>query len=139
MKSEKPKHAPKPREFELVGADELHAKLGEVVKGEHRLCTITGLDNGEQIEVLYHFELPDRLLTLRVPLNKSVASIETITGLVPAAVLYEREIAEMLGVEIRNHPRPVKTFIAEDYQGQPPLRKDAPKAAAQDAPPWVKS
>jgi len=33
----------------------------------------------------------------------------------------------MLGVEIRNHPRPINTFIADDYRGPPPLRKSDKK------------
>jgi NADH:ubiquinone oxidoreductase subunit C len=123
MISQKKKGAPKPREYELVGADELNGRLERLVAGEHRLCTITGADTGERIEVLYHFELSDKLLTLRVPLDRNAPTIGTITKIVPSALLYEREVVEMLGVEVRNHPRPVNTFIADDYRGPPPLRK----------------
>ncbi len=123
MKSEKKKGSRKPVEFELAGADELNGKIGELLAGEARLSAITGSDTGERIEMLYHFELPGRFLTLRVPLDRKAPSIETITGLIPGAVLMEREIVEMLGVEVRNHPRPVNTFIADDYRGPPPLRK----------------
>ncbi len=113
----------KPRVFELIGADELPSKLSEIISGEYHLSTITGIDTGERIELLYHFELPDKILTLRVPLDRDDPSIETITKTVPSAVLYEREVHEMLGVEVRDHPRPVNTIIADDYQGPPPLRK----------------
>jgi NADH:ubiquinone oxidoreductase subunit C len=126
MKSDKPKGKPKPREYELVGADELAGRISSL-PGEARLAAITGMDTGEKIEVLYHLELPDKILTLRVPLNREIPSVETVTKILPAALLYEREIAEMLGVEIRSHPRQVNTFIADDYRGPPPLRK-APKA-----------
>ncbi len=129
MKSKKAKGNPKPREFELVGADELGRRLESIVSGEYHLCTITGVDTGERMEMLYHFELPDKLLTLRVPLDRASPSVESITKLVPSALLYEREIVEMLGVEVRNHPRPINTFIADDYRGPPPLRKaDAQKS-----------
>ncbi|MFH1470431.1 MAG: NADH-quinone oxidoreductase subunit C [Candidatus Micrarchaeota archaeon] len=131
MKSSKPKGKPKACEFELVGVNELARKIGEILNGNGRLATITGLDTGERIEVLYHFETPEKMLTFRVPIDRTSPSIETITGIIPGAVLYEREIAEMLGVEVRNHPRPINTFIAEDYAGPPPLRKPDPKTPTQ--------
>jgi NADH:ubiquinone oxidoreductase subunit C len=123
MKGKKQKNGPKPREFELVGADELLKRVADIASGVYRLSAITGLDTGERVEVLYHFELLAKVLTLRVPLDRETPSVETITSVMPSAVLYEREVAEMLGVEVRGHPRPVNTIIADDYKGPPPLRK----------------
>ncbi|MFH1447813.1 MAG: NADH-quinone oxidoreductase subunit C [Candidatus Micrarchaeota archaeon] len=127
MKSSKPKGKPKPSEFELVGAGELIQKVQSIARGEYHLSTITGIDTGERIEVLYHFELLDKMLTLRVPLDRNIASVETITNVMPSAVLYEREVVEMLGVEVRGHPRPVNTIIADEYSGEPPLKKSDSK------------
>jgi len=127
MKSDKPKGKPKPREYELVGADEIIAKTSSLSGAGARLQTITGVDTGEKIEILYHFELPERVLTLKVPLNREKPSVENSHEGSSSALLYEREIAEMLGVEIRNHPRPINTFIADDYRGPPPLRKSDKK------------
>jgi membrane-bound hydrogenase subunit beta len=138
MKSEKPKGKGMAREFELAGADELVKRVTELAGSGARLSAITGLDTGERIEVLYTFELSDRILTLKVPLDRAAPSVESITLIVPGAVLFEREIVEMVGVDVRNHPRKVKTFIAEDYAGSPPLRKPDLKKEAAEAPPWVK-
>ena len=136
MKSAIPKGKPKPVEFELVGADELLKRVGGLLSNESRLAAITALDTGERFEMLYHFELAEKLLTLRVPLDRTSPSVETITGLIPGAVIFEREAVEMLGVEVRNHPRQINTIIADDYTGPPPLRRpDAKPPQTQGATP----
>ena len=65
----------------------------------YHLSTITGLDTGLGVEVLYHFWQKEGL-TLRVVLPYSDLQIDTLTDLIPGAQFYEREVAEMLGVSI---------------------------------------
>jgi NADH-quinone oxidoreductase subunit C len=67
--------------------------------GIAHLSTITGIDNGSEIEVLYHFWRQTGL-TIRLILQYDDLQIDTLTELIPGALFYEREIAEMFGISI---------------------------------------
>lgn len=89
------------------------------------LSTITGVDNGREIELLYHFVVDDCALNLRVAVPKGVDQIDTIVPVFPAAIMYEREIMDMFGVVMVGHPDPRRLTLPEDWpQGDYPLRKD---------------
>lgn len=89
------------------------------------LSTISGVDNGREIEVLYHFVTEGVSLNLRAAVPKGDERIDTITPVVPAAILYEREIMDMFGVEIVGHPDPRRLILPEDWpEGDYPLRRD---------------
>jgi len=92
------------------------------------LSAITGLDHGEsagQIEVLYHFCTGAAVLSLRVLVPRTAASLPSVCGLIPSAVLFERELSEMLGMTVVGIPDPSRLFLPEDWpEGVPPLRKE---------------
>lgn len=115
------------KEFVSVSREELLKTvrdLAGVTSPERvRLSVISGADLGTALEVLYHFDAGDRLLTLRVQLKKNDAKIPSISHLFPAALLYEREFAEMFGIEVTSHPSPGKLFLPENYAGAAPLLK----------------
>ena len=92
----------------------------------YHLSTITGLDNGEKIELYYHFW--DRQgLSLHTELPRENPSMNTLTDLIPGASFYEREIFEMLGVEFTNSQTQA-LLMADDWDGQHfPLRKEEKK------------
>ena len=93
--------------------------------GPVHLSTITGNDRGGHIDVIYHFVAEGVSLNLRAAVDKAVDEIDTITPIVPAAILYEREIKEMLGVTIAGHPDPRRLVLPEDWpDGDYPLRRD---------------
>ena len=98
--------------------------LKEEYDGYH-LTTITATDAGEQIELLYHIVAADKLCTLRTKLPKSDPSVDTITGVIPGAVLYEREIHDIMGVKVKGHPD-MRILLLPDSWGNKgfPLRKD---------------
>lgn len=92
--------------------------------GVTHLSTITALDNGKSIELIYHFDCKPALLNLKIFLPMDDLKIPTITDLFPGAVLYERDIMEMIGVVVEGHPDPRRLFLPEDWpQGKYPLRK----------------
>jgi len=99
------------------------------------LSTITGVDLGEQIVVIYHLDCGDGvLLNLKVPLPKNDPRLQTVTDIFPGAVLYERDLMDMLGVKVEGHPDPRRIFLPEDWPaGKYPLRKEAPKEEAPEA------
>ena len=89
-------------------------KLKEAVKhlaekGFRHVSTISGVDVGDGIEVLYH--LTKRAagkgegitLSLRVKTPMENPSLPTITDVIPGATLYEREIHDFVGVVFEGH------------------------------------
>jgi Ni,Fe-hydrogenase III component G len=92
------------------------------------LAAITGLDLGVEsgkIEVLYHFCNGPVVLTLRVLTERVAAHVPSICVVIPAAVVFERELHEMLGVEIIGLPNNDHLFLPDDWpEGVYPLRKD---------------
>ena len=87
------------------------------------LSTITGLDTGEDIAIIYHFALEGVALNLRALVSKQEDRIDSITPVVPAAVLYEREVCDLLGVEFTGHPDPRRLILPEEWpEGDFPLR-----------------
>jgi NADH:ubiquinone oxidoreductase subunit C len=122
-------------EFILGDRDNLGAAVRTLRDaGITHLITITGVDSDEQVEVLYHFlkygeyddgDLSEGVeLTLRAIVPDDDPTIGTISDQIPAASLYERELMDMLGVEVTGHPNPEKLLLPDDYDGGPPLRAE---------------
>ncbi len=77
-----------------------------------------------RVEVLYHFCEGAAVVTLRVTVPYADAHIPSICGLVPAATLYERELAEMFGVTVEGTPVTDHLLLPETWpDGVYPLRK----------------
>lgn len=93
--------------------------------GIQHLTAITGIDLGEEIEVIYHVECRDgTLLNLRTRVSKDQMALPTVTDIFPGAILYERELMEMLGVKVTDHPDPRRLFLPEDWpEDRHPLLK----------------
>lgn len=104
------------------------------------LSAITGMDHPEiltdeaggktvdpdhgNLELLYHFSGGAAVLTLRVTLPYSEAVIDSICDIDLAAQLYEREAAELLGIEFRGAPSTEHLVLPDDWPaGVYPLRK----------------
>jgi len=94
--------------------------------GFKHLSTITGVDVGSEIEILYHLVLNDAVvLNLGFSVPKENPTTRTITDLLPSAVLYEREVYEMLGVNFEGHPNLIPLLLPEGWpKGVYPLRKE---------------
>jgi NADH:ubiquinone oxidoreductase subunit C len=89
------------------------------------LTTITGVDLGEEFEVIYHLNDENNELSLKVRTPRSNPVVPTITDVVPGAVLYEREIHDMFGIIPEGHPNLKKVMLPDDWpEGVYPLRKD---------------
>lgn len=94
--------------------------------GCRHLSAISGVDTGEEIEIIYHLSAPEGvLLSIRASLSRNVPRMTTIMDIHPAASLYEREIHDLLGVEFEGHPDPRRLLLYEGWpEGEYPLRKD---------------
>lgn len=89
------------------------------------LTAITGLDLGANIGVLYHVRLSNGFVTVGVEVPKENPKIATITDLMPGAAFHEREVTDLLGVNVEGHPSPGRLLLSENWpEGVYPLRKD---------------
>jgi NADH-quinone oxidoreductase subunit C len=67
-----------------------------------RFLTASGMDNGKNFEILYHFAFDDlnKIISIRTFVQKAAPSIDSIVSVVgPAAEWIEREMHELLGIE----------------------------------------
>jgi NADH-quinone oxidoreductase subunit C len=80
-----------------------------------------------RFEVVYHLLSMKRKerVRLKVQLPGSDPSLESITGVWPAANFFEREIFDLFGVRFQGHPYLRRLLMPEDWEGHP-LRKDYP-------------
>ena len=94
-----------------------------------RYVIVTGVDNFNKFELLYHFSFDKEggvITSLRVFLDKEKAEIETLSDLIPGIAWIEREIWELLGINFAGHPNLTHLLLREDWpEGIYPLRKEA--------------
>ncbi|MAS34375.1 MAG: hypothetical protein CL610_10230 [Anaerolineaceae bacterium] len=92
------------------------------------LVAITGLDGGAEagtMQVLYHFCSGPHVLTLRVTLPRNRPMISSVCGVIPYGSVFERELAEMFGIDVRHAPDASRLFLPDDWpEAVYPLRKD---------------
>jgi len=89
------------------------------------LSTITGMDVGDAIAIIYHYAVEGCQLNVRCLVPKEDNRIDSITPVAPAAILYEREISDLLGVEFVGHPDPRRLILPDEWpEGDYPLRRE---------------
>ena len=96
--------------------------------GWYHLSTITGIDLGQDIAILYHFWQGKRFVQVRTQIPKSAPRLASISGALSAGTLYEAEIQDLLGVAFEGNPFLGKKLLLPDAyppDAPPPLRKDA--------------
>lgn len=105
-------------------------KLRDAVKylmdheGFKHITTITGLDAGETLDVLYHLTKKDLSLTLRVKVPMDDPVVDSISDLLNGASMYELEVHDLIGVVPRGHPNLKRLILPEDWpEGVHPLLK----------------
>ncbi len=96
------------------------------VLGFDRLVTISTADNGETFELFYHLIGPPRILiSLAVAVPRDLPRAPTVSGLLPPAGIYERQIHDLFGIVFEGHPDLKKLMLNEDWpEDEYPLRKD---------------
>lgn len=94
-------------------------------KGYRHVSTITGLDLGQSLGVIYHLIEGNIVLSLKVAIPKGDPKLSTIVNIIPGAELYEREIHDMFGVVFQGHPDLSPLILPEKWPaGLYPLRKE---------------
>jgi len=103
----------------------LRKAVKNLVEGYNpRFVTISAIDHGLDIELLYHFSIGGIVATLQATIPKEANEIDTITDMTPAAHFIEREINDLFGVKFRDHPEQRRLVLPGDWPpGDHPLRK----------------
>ncbi len=92
-----------------------------------RFITVTALDTGQGIEMLYHFSFDalGKIVSIRTFVPVPFPEIETVSLIIPGAEYIEREIYDILGVNFRNHPNLKRFILGDDWpEGEYPLRRE---------------
>ncbi|HBE78382.1 MAG TPA: proton-conducting membrane transporter [Firmicutes bacterium] len=94
--------------------------------GLYYLGTITGLDSGDKFEIIYHFYDDYGLIfNLKVFTPRDNPKVPTVTTVFPGVFLYERELMDLLGIDVEGTPPNRRYPLPDDWPaGQYPLRKD---------------
>lgn len=102
--------------------------VGLRVKRLGYLSAIVGLDLGpgaNQLEVLYYFCTDGAVIVLRLRVPRENGSLPSLGEIVPSAEVFERELCEMFGIEIKGLASSEHLYLPDDWpQGIYPLRKD---------------
>ncbi|MCK9604085.1 MAG: NADH-quinone oxidoreductase subunit C [Candidatus Omnitrophica bacterium] len=90
------------------------------------LCTITGLDEQENLSFIYHLgHNSGVLLNLKTSVPKENPVLKTVISYFPGAETYERELVDLLGVKVEGLPAGNRYPLTDDWPaGEFPLRKD---------------
>jgi len=90
------------------------------------LCTITGLDEVEKISLIYHITRQDGIiLNIKTGVAKKRPVLKTIIEYFPSAQIYERELVDLLGLQVEGLPEGKRYPLPDDWPlDQYPLRKD---------------
>ncbi|MCM8764104.1 MAG: NADH-quinone oxidoreductase subunit C [Candidatus Omnitrophica bacterium] len=120
--------SPKERRiFVHVKPEDLVETIG-ILKNEfgfYHLSTISGVDKITCFEILYHLASSSASLTVRVQINRENPEIQSICGVIPGAILYEREVQDMFGIIMKNIPDSRPLILPDDWpENNYPLRKD---------------
>jgi NADH-quinone oxidoreductase subunit C len=67
----------------------------------------------------------NQLIGIRVLLDGNAPELNSLVGVYPNANWYERELWDMFGIRVQNHPDLRRIMMPEDWVGHP-LRKDYP-------------
>lgn len=105
--------------------------LIETAEEQPHFCIISTSDLGDEVELNYHFtvgwgkKLEELQFTFKVILSKKDLTIDSLTDVVPAIIFSEREIREMMGVEVQNLPDKRHLFLTPNFpEGVYPWRRD---------------
>ncbi|MEM4576604.1 MAG: NADH-quinone oxidoreductase subunit C [Candidatus Nezhaarchaeales archaeon] len=93
--------------------------------GVTHLSTMSGVDAIDRFEVIPHFSYKGIVISVRGLIPKDNPEIDTISDVIPGALFYEKEVHEMFGINIKDHPDLTHLELPDDWpEGLYPLRKD---------------
>lgn len=90
------------------------------------LCTITGLDMTDRFSMIYQLSQDEGImLNIRTDISRSDPNLDSITPIFSNADIYERELADLFGINVKGLPAGERYPLPDDWPSdQYPLRKD---------------
>jgi NADH:ubiquinone oxidoreductase subunit C len=96
-------------------------------RGFTHVITMTGIDVGHEMEVIYHLAHGALVLSLRVRVSKEDPTVPSIVDLVPGAAFYEREVHDLFGVSFEGNQDLSPLVLPDDWPREiHPLRREWP-------------
>jgi NADH:ubiquinone oxidoreductase subunit C len=95
------------------------------------LATITGLDLGENIGIIYHLSQDKDTICVKSIVPKAKSTAVSIVEVIPGAILYEMEIHDLFGVTFTGNPWiNQKLLLPDNWPADlpPPLLKSSKPA-----------
>ena len=95
------------------------------------LATITGLDLGENVGIIYHLSQDKDTIYVRSIVPKAKSTAVSIVEVIPGAILYEMEIHDLFGVTFTGNPWiNQKLLLPDNWPADlpPPLLKSSKPA-----------
>jgi NADH:ubiquinone oxidoreductase subunit C len=95
--------------------------------GHRRFVDITAVDRlqrQERFELVYLFYSLDQRTWLRLK-TRTDAEAPSLTGMIPGANWYERELYDLFGIRFSGHPDLSRIMLPDDWRGHP-LRRTEP-------------
>jgi NADH-quinone oxidoreductase subunit C len=98
------------------------------------LCAISAVDTGERFEVVYSVaSVKNRIrFDYKIIPDRENPEIDSVIDIWPAANWYEREVWELYGINVKNHPNLTRFLLPDDWDQGYPMRKD------WDAPDFIR-
>lgn len=96
--------------------------------GVYHLSTVTALDIGKEISVYYHFWRGKMFFVVKTNVPKENGTMPSVASELPAATLYEAEVADMFGVRFEGNPMTGRKLLLPDTypkDAPPPMTKEA--------------
>lgn len=87
-----------------------------------QLCSVDAIT---RIDMVYHFAslAQNHMFEVKIPCDHEKPVAPSITPLWSGAILQEREVYDLMGVEFEGHPELTRLFLWDSFPGHP-LRKD---------------
>ncbi len=124
-------HAPRPNELYLHAKAALAGALCAAFYKKHhgRLAGVFAEDARADHKVFYVYYLlaldaVHGFVLVRVPVPADQPALNSLTDAIPAANWQEREIQDLFGIRLADHPNPRRCALHDDWPEVYPLRKD---------------
>jgi Ni,Fe-hydrogenase III large subunit/Ni,Fe-hydrogenase III component G len=128
---------PNSTRFVATAVERIAIEAKELLDDGFRLALVAAHDDLEEIRVVYAFTKgpPDERVELVVRLDPERPSLPSLAAVSFTASRFEREMRDLFGVELVDHPQPRRLVLHQHWpQGWYPMR-----AGAGAAPPMVEN
>lgn len=112
----------------VVAASAVADRASALLLDGYRLALVAAHDDAEEFRVVYLFTAanPDRRVELILPTDRITPQIPSLAALSFPATRFERELRDLFGIEVANHPLPRRLVLHHHWPDDWfPMRRDA--------------